>query len=105
MASADPDLAAAGKDFIRGGWIVAMLGFLGAVARMALSNKKHPAMAWILKGIAGAITGIICYFALHGSNIDPLYKSIIYSCSGAFSSEALSRLKMLLPAKTKRTRQ
>jgi len=31
------------------------------------------------------------YFALHGSNIDPLYKSILFSVSGAIAPDIFEK--------------
>ena len=82
MNSPDPDLAAAAADFKRGGWVVALLGIAGALVRMLLAEKRHHWVCWIKHGIAGGLVGVIMYFALHGADIDPLYKSVLYASSG-----------------------
>lgn len=87
MASPDPDLSNAIESFRKGGWIVAMLGSLGILARLLLAKVKPTFCEAIKKTTAGGIVGVIAYFALHGTNIDPLYKSVIYATAGAFAPE------------------
>lgn len=87
MASPDPDLGNAIESFRKGGWIVAMLGSLGILARLLLAKNKPTLIEAIKKITAGGITGVLVYFALHGTDIDPLYKSVIYATAGAFAPE------------------
>lgn len=87
MASPDPDLSNAIESFRKGGWIVALLGSLGILARLLLAKAKPTLLEVIKKTTAGGIVGVIAYFALHGTNIDPLYKSVIYATAGAFAPE------------------
>lgn len=101
--SADPDLAAAAADFKRGGWLVSMLGVAGALIRLLLAEHNHHWVVWVKHAIAGGLTGIVVYFALHGSQIDPLYKSVIYSSAGAVAPRlfavAEARIKNLISSK------
>jgi hypothetical protein len=85
MNPPDPDLAAAAADFKKGGWIVALLGVAGAMVRMLLTDKRHHWVCWVKHAIAGGLVGVIMYFALHGTDIDPLYKSVLLSSSGAIA--------------------
>jgi hypothetical protein len=85
MTPPDPDFAQAAADFKRGGWIVSLLGLAGAMIRMLLSDERTKWVCWVKNGIAGGLTGVLVYFALHGSEIDPLYKSVLLSSSGAVS--------------------
>lgn len=87
MASPDPDLTTAIESFRKGGWIVALLGSLGILARLLLAKTKPTLVEVIKKTTAGGIVGVIAYFALHGTDIDPLYKSVIYATAGAFAPE------------------
>lgn len=93
MSSNDPDLAAAALDFKRGGWLVSLLGVAGALVRLLLSENKHHWVVWAKHAIAGGLMGIVVYFALHGSDIDPLYKSVIYSSSGAISPRIFAAIE------------
>lgn len=81
--SADPDFLQAAADFKKGGWVVSLLGIAGALIRLLVSDKKSHWLIWTKHAIAGGLTGVVVYFALHGSTIDPLYKSVILSSCGA----------------------
>lgn len=98
MNPPDPDLAQAADDFRKGGWVIALLGVAGALIRLLLSEREHHWVVWVKHAIAGGLTGIVVYFALHGANIDPLYKSVILSSCGAMTP----RLFELLDAKIRR---
>ena len=63
------------------------------LARMLLTDEHHPIIFWIRKIVAGAIIGIIAYFALYGTNISGLYKSIILSTAGAGSPELMDVIR------------
>jgi hypothetical protein len=83
----EPDLAGAVQEFKKGGWVIALLGSLGMFARLIVSKEKYSFLPWLRKIIAGGIVGVLAYFALYGTNIDPLYKSVIYSISGSLAPE------------------
>ncbi len=87
----DPDLTKAATDFKEGGWLVALLGALGMIARMILTDERQPVVVWVKKIIAGGIVGVLMYFALHGAGIDPLYKSILFSISGAIAPDIFEK--------------
>ncbi|NDB82261.1 MAG: hypothetical protein EB127_05910 [Alphaproteobacteria bacterium] len=81
------------QQFKKGGWIMAILGGAGMLARLILTDAKYDTWIWIRKIIAGGITGIICYFALYGLDIDPIYKSVMCSMSGAIAPELFEILR------------
>ena len=87
----DPDLTQAVADFKRGGWIVAILGGIGMTARLIFDDEKLPAVIWFKKIFAGCLVGIMMYFALHGTSIDPLYKSIMYAVSGTIAPDLFEK--------------
>lgn len=91
MSPIDPDLGKAAADFKSGGWLVALLGALGMIARMILTDERQPVVVWVKKIVAGGIVGVLMYFALHGSQIDPLYKSILFSVSGAIAPDIFEK--------------
>lgn len=93
MSPIDPSLLETAEDFKKGGWIVAVLGALGAVARLIITEEKFKAIIWIRKGIAGAIVGTLVYFAINHAPIDALYKGIIYSSSGALAPDIFEWIK------------
>lgn len=81
------------EDFKKGGWFIAILGGMGMLARLILTNEKYAFFLWFRKIIAGAIVGVICYFALYGLEINLIYKSIFYSMSGAIAPELFEILR------------
>lgn len=89
----DPDFARAAEDFKRGGWVVALLGGAGMLARMLLNDEESKAIFWVRRFIAGAIVGCITYFALHGVNMSDIYKSLIMSTAGAASPELMEQVR------------
>ncbi len=93
MATTDPDFASAAQDFKRGGWVVSLLGGAGMLARMLLTDESHPVVYYLRKIIAGAIVGVIVYFALYGTDISGLNKSIIMSTAGAGSPEIMENIR------------
>jgi hypothetical protein len=92
MATSDPDFAQAAIDFKRGGWITGLLGVAGMLARMLLSKETYTWCVWVRKAVAGGIAGVIAYFALHGSDIPTIYKSVISSTAGALAPELFELL-------------
>ena len=75
------------EDFRKGGWLVALLGGAGVLARMLLTDRNSPICVWIRKTVAGSIIGVLAYFALWGQPIDGIYKAVIFSVSGAIAPE------------------
>jgi hypothetical protein len=101
MSPIDPSLIDTAQEFKRGGWVVAVLGALGAVARLIITEERFKAIIWIRKGIAGAIVGTLVYFAVNPTNIDQLYKGIIYASSGALAPDIFEWLKSKFVKETK----
>jgi len=87
------------EDFKKGGWIIAILGGMGMFARLILTNEKYAFFVWFRKILAGAIVGVICYFALYGLEINLIYKSMFYSMSGAIAPELFEILRKKILAK------
>ena len=87
MSPVDPTLVETAEEFKKGGWVVAVLGALGAFARLVISEEKFRPIIWIRKGIAGSIVGTLCYFAINNSSIDPLFKSILYASAGSLAPD------------------
>lgn len=75
------------EDLKKGGWFVVVLGALGALLRLLLEDDAPKAVEWARRIMAGAIMGLLAYFAIHGL-IDPVYEAIAYSISGAVANEA-----------------
>lgn len=86
MTPPDDRLIQTIEDLKKGGWFVAVLGALGALMRLLLSQEAPGAVEWLRRILAGAIMGLLAYFAIHGL-IDPVYEAIAYSISGAVANE------------------
>lgn len=106
MSSPDPDFHSAIADFKRGGWIVSLLGLVGGTVAMLLSNKKRPWLMWVKRIVAGGLTGVIMFFALHGVEMNPMVKSVLMCSCGAVAPELYEALKNAVKSygKKKRTR-
>lgn len=83
----DKGLQEIATEFAKGGWIVAILGALGAAARLMLSTQKYHWAVWVKKIVAGGIVGVLTYFALYPIDMDPMYKAVLFSISGAIAPE------------------
>jgi hypothetical protein len=101
MNSTDPDLIGAIQDFKKGGWVIALLGALGMFARLILTEEKYSFFVWLRKIIAGGIVGVLAYFALYGTDIAPIYKSVIYSISGSLAPEIWEFVRRKFKKETK----
>lgn len=89
------------EDFKKGGWIMAILGGLGMLARLILTNEEYRVAVWTRKVIAGGIVGVISYFALYGVSIDPMYKSVLCSISGSIAPELFEYVRRKFIQKAK----
>lgn len=81
------------EEFKRGGWIMAVLGGLGMLARLILTNEKYSFLIWFRKIAAGAFVGLVCYFSLYQSGIEEIYKSVICSVAGSIAPELFDKIR------------
>ena len=95
----DRSIQEVASEFIKGGWIVAILGALGAMARLMLSQQKHNWVVWVKKIAAGGIVGVLTYFALYPIDIDPMYKAVMFSISGALAPELFEAVTLKFKTK------
>ena len=93
MSPVDPSLMETAEEFKKGGWVVAVLGALGAFARLVISEEKFRPIIWVRKVIAGSIVGTLCYFAINSSSIDPMFKSILYASAGSLAPDIFEWVK------------
>lgn len=93
MSPVDPSIIETAEEFKKGGWIVAVLGALGAVARFIITEEKFRWVVLLRKAIAGSIVGTLVYFGINYAPIDPIYKGIIYSSSGALAPDIFEWIK------------
>lgn len=83
----DDTLKSVAEEFKKTGWVMAILGALGMIARLILTNEKFVWAIWTRKAIAGGIVGVLCYFGLYEAEIDPLYRSVLCSIAGSLAPE------------------
>lgn len=74
------------------GWLMAALGAMGALLRLLISDEEHDWVVWVRRIMAGAIIGIIAYFAVHGL-VPPIYEAVIYSVCGTFAPEVVEVMR------------
>jgi hypothetical protein len=95
------DMTEIAEEFKKTGWLVAVLGALGMLARLILTDEKYNATRWIRMVIAGSIVGVICYFSIYRMDIDPFYKSVLSCVSGSFAPEMFEWVRRKLTDKLK----
>ena len=72
---------------------MAVLGALGAIARLIITEERFFWVVWVRKALAGAIVGTLVYFAINHTELDAMYKSIVYSSAGALAPDIFEWLK------------
>jgi len=82
------------EEFKRGGWIMAIMGGIGMLVRLILTNEEYSFLIWFRKVIAGTFVGLICYFSLYGSGIEEIYKSVVCSIAGSIAPELFEKLRV-----------
>lgn len=83
----DDSLRQLTEELRKGGWVMAILGAMGMLARLILTNEKYSTIIWTRKILAGGIVGVISYLSLLNLDIDPIYKSVLSSIAGSMSPE------------------
>ena len=84
-----------------GGWIMAILGGIGMLARLILTNEEYSFVTWTRKIIAGGIVGVLAYFALNDTSLLPIYKSVLCSISGSIAPELFELVRKTFIKKLK----
>lgn len=84
-----PDYEAALQDFKRGGWVTALFGVAGMIARLLVSDQSHPAIWWTRRILASVVIGVLSYFAVWPLEIAGMYKSILLTFSGMAGPELI----------------
>lgn len=83
------------KEFLAGGWLVAIIGAAGMVARLLTDDKKATIKEQVKKVITAAICSVIVWFLLENVDISSLTKAVIYGVTGVVSPEILQGLTRL----------
>lgn len=100
MSQDHQSLGAIAEEFKKTGWVFGILGGLGMLARLILTDERYNTSRWIRMVMAGTIVGIICYFATYGSDIDPMYKSVLCSIAGSLAPEMFDWIRRKFIEKT-----
>jgi hypothetical protein len=82
-------------EFLRGGWIVALIGALGMLARTFMDGIKRSCLEQTKRIIAAAICSTIAWFILEQVDVSSLTKAISYGITGVISPEILQGLTLL----------
>jgi predicted MFS family arabinose efflux permease len=78
-------------EFLKGGWVVLLIGAAGMVARLVTTDSTDEISTnSIIKNILSAmITSLLAWFILEQFEINSLYKALIYGLAGLNSPEIL----------------
>jgi hypothetical protein len=76
-------------EFIKGGWIVTLIGAAGMVARLVVSEEKNSLKDVIKSILAAMIASTIAWFILEQFEINSMAKAITYGLVGLNSPELL----------------
>lgn len=90
--SNDKDLL---KEFLAGGWLVAIIGAAGMIARLLSDDTKTTIKEQIKKVVTASICSVIVWFLLENIDLSSLTKAIIYGITGVISPEILQGLSKL----------
>jgi len=80
------------KEFLTGGWLVAVIGAAGMIARLLTDEKKITIKEQIKKVVTAAICSVVVWFLLENIDISSLTKAVIYGVTGVISPEILQGL-------------
>jgi hypothetical protein len=83
------------REFLAGGWLVAIIGAAGMVARLLSDDKKMALKEQIRKVVTAALCSVIAWFLLENVDLSSLTKAIIYGVTGVISPEILQGLTRL----------
>jgi hypothetical protein len=83
------------KEFLTGGWLVALIGAAGMIARLLTDDTKTTLRQQIQRILAAAICATIAWFILESTDFSSLTKAVIYGIIGVISPEILQGLTHL----------
>ena len=83
------------KEFLTGGWIVALLGGLGMLARNMIDGVERSHKEQLKRILAAAICSTIAWFILEQVEVSSLTKAISYGVVGVVSPEILQGVTAL----------
>lgn len=80
------------KEFLAGGWLVAIIGAAGMIARLLTDDTKATFAAQVKKIFVASICSIIAWFLLENIEMSSLMKAVIYGVIGVISPEIVTGL-------------
>lgn len=83
------------KEFLTGGWLVALIGAAGMIARLLTDDTKTTLRQQIQRILAAAICSTIAWFILESTDFSSLTKAVTYGIIGVISPEILQALTHL----------
>lgn len=75
--------------FLKGGWIVALIGAAGMIARLVVSEEEASISQTVRNIVAAMIASTIAWFILEQFEINSMIKAITYGLVGLNSPELL----------------
>jgi len=75
--------------FIKGGWIVTLIGAAGMIAKLVVSEEENTANSVIRNISAAMIASSISWFILEQFEISSMIKALVYGLVGLNSPEIL----------------
>jgi hypothetical protein len=75
--------------FLKGGWIVSLIGASGMVARLVVSEEETPVNQMIRNIAAAMIASSISWFIMEQFEMNSMIKAVIYGLVGLNSPELL----------------
>lgn len=83
------------REFLTGGWIVALIGGLGMLARNILDNVERSHTEHFKRILAAVICSTIAWFILEQVEVSSLVKAICYGIIGVVSPELINGIVKL----------
>ncbi len=80
------------KEFISGGWIVALVGAGSMIARLLTDDMKFTLKEQFKRIVAASICSVIAWFLLENIQMSSMIKAIVYGSIGVISPELIAGL-------------
>lgn len=77
------------KEFVTGGWLVALVGGLGMLARSLVDGVNRSHMEHAKRILAATLCSTIAWFVLEQIEVSSLIKAITYGIVGVISPELI----------------
>jgi len=81
--------------FLKGGWLVPLVGAGAMLARLLSSDNKLTILEQIKRVVTAAIASAVAWFVLEQTDISSLYKAITYGIIGVISPEVIKGIVVI----------